>query len=129
MPAPKGDNTADLQALIFDSFYDNYKGAVCLVRIMQGEVKAGTKIKMLQTGKEFEVVEVGIFTPKATEKDILHAGEVGYISASIKTVSDIRVGDTIAELGKTRRRLRGTGRLCQWCFRAYSRLTARNTTF
>ena len=107
VPAPKGDNTADLQALIFDSFYDNYKGAVCLVRIMQGEVKAGTKIKMLQTGKEFEVVEVGIFTPKATEKDILHAGEVGYISASIKTVSDIRVGDTIAELGKNTKALAG----------------------
>lgn len=107
VPAPKGDKDADLQALIFDSYYDNYKGAVCLVRIMQGTVVAGTKIKMLQTGKEFEVTEVGIFTPNATSKDKLSAGDVGYISASIKTVSDIRVGDTIAEFGKNTQALAG----------------------
>jgi len=100
VPAPKGDTEAPLQALIFDSYYDNYKGAICLVRIMNGKVKAGTKIKMMQTGKTFETVEVGIFTPKATSKEILEAGDVGYISASIKTVSDICVGDTITEVGK-----------------------------
>lgn len=97
IPAPKGDDEAPLQALIFDSYYDNYKGAVCLVRIKNGEVKTGTKIKMLQTGKEFEVVEVGIFKPKIERTEILKAGDVGYISASIKTVSDIKVGDTITE--------------------------------
>ena len=99
VPAPKGDTDEPLQALIFDSYYDNYKGAICLVRIMNGSVKAGTKIKMMQTGKTFDTVEVGIFTPKATSKDILEAGDVGYISASIKTVSDICVGDTITEVG------------------------------
>lgn len=97
IPAPKGDTEAPLQALIFDSYYDNYKGAVCLVRVKNGKVKTGTKIKMLQTGKEFDVVEVGIFKPKIERTDILEAGDVGYISASIKTVSDIKVGDTITE--------------------------------
>ena len=100
VPAPTGDSEAPLQALIFDSYYDNYKGAICLVRIKNGSVKAGTKIKMMQTGKMFDVVEVGTFTPKATEKDILEAGDVGYIAASIKTVSDIKVGDTITEQGR-----------------------------
>ncbi|MBQ4541714.1 MAG: translation elongation factor 4 [Clostridia bacterium] len=98
IPAPVGDDEAPLQALIFDSYYDNYKGAVCLVRIKNGTVKTGTKIKMLQTGREFEVVEVGIFKPKIERGDILKAGDVGYISASIKTVSDIKVGDTITEI-------------------------------
>ena len=98
IPPPKGDNNAPLQALIFDSYYDNYKGAVCLVRIMNGKVKTGSKIKMIQTGKEFEVVEVGVFKPKIERTEELVAGDVGYISASIKTVSDIKVGDTITEL-------------------------------
>ena len=97
VPCPEGDKNAPLQALIFDSYYDNYKGAICLVRIVNGTVKTGTKIKMLQTGKVYEVVEVGVFTPKPEVRECLTAGEVGYISASIKTVSDIRVGDTIAE--------------------------------
>lgn len=97
IPPPVGDNDAPLQALIFDSYYDNYKGAVCLVRIKNGRVKTGTKIKMIQTGKEFEVVEVGIFKPKIERCEELLAGDVGYISASIKTVSDIKVGDTITE--------------------------------
>ena len=98
IPPPVGDDEAPLQALIFDSYYDNYKGAVCLVRIKNGTVKTGTKIKMLQTGKEFEVVEVGTFKPKIERGEILKAGDVGYISASIKTVSDIKVGDTITEI-------------------------------
>ena len=100
IPAPKGDDSAPLQALIFDSYYDNYKGAVCLVRIKNGTVKTGSKIKMIQTGKEFEVVEVGKFKPKIERCDELSAGDVGYISASIKTVSDISVGDTITEQEK-----------------------------
>ena len=97
IPAPKGDVDAPLQALIFDSYYDNYKGAVCLVRIKNGRVKTGTKIKMIQTGKEYDVVEVGVFKPKIERCEELKAGDVGYISASIKTVSDISVGDTITE--------------------------------
>ena len=98
IPCPEGDDEAPLQALIFDSYYDNYKGAVCLVRVINGTVKTGSKIKMIQTGKEFEVVEVGIFKPKIERSDILKPGDVGYISASIKTVSDISVGDTITEI-------------------------------
>ena len=100
VPPPKGNTDEPLQALIFDSYYDNYKGAVCLVRIKNGVVKTGTKIKMIQTGKEFEVVEVGRFNPKLERTEELSAGDVGYISASIKTVSDISVGDTITEQGR-----------------------------
>lgn len=107
IPAPVGDSDAPLQALIFDSYYDNYKGAVCLVRIMNGQVKTGTKIKMLQTGKEFDVVEVGVFKPKLERTETLQAGDVGYISASIKTVSDISVGDTITELDRQAEQLPG----------------------
>lgn len=107
IPCPKGDSEEPLQALIFDSYYDNYKGAICLVRIMNGQVKAGTKIKMLQTGKEFDVVEVGIFTPKPNQTEVLTAGDVGYISASIKTVRDIKVGDTITQSGREAKPLPG----------------------
>lgn len=95
IPAPKGDIKSPLKALIFDSYYDNYRGAICMVRIKEGSVKAGDKIKMFTTGKEYEVVEVGYFAPKCVATDELCAGEVGYIAASIKTVSDIKVGDTI----------------------------------
>ena len=107
IPPPKGDDEAPLQALIFDSYYDNYKGAVCLVRIMDGQVKTGSKIKMIQTGKEFDVVEVGVFKPKIERTEILKAGDVGYISASIKTVSDISVGDTITEIDRQAEALPG----------------------
>jgi len=100
VPCPEGDENQPLKALIFDSYYDNYKGGICLVRIVNGSVKAGTRIHMLATGKIYDVVEVGVFTPKPESRDELKAGEVGYISASIKTVSDIRVGDTISEQGK-----------------------------
>ena len=95
VPPPKGDVNAPLKALIFDSYYDSYKGAVSMVRIVDGKVKAGDKIKFMQTGKSFEVTEVGIFAPKNVETDVLQAGDVGYICASIKNVSDTKVGDTI----------------------------------
>ena len=98
VPAPGGDEKEPLKALIFDSYYDNYKGAVCLVRVFDGSVKVGDKILMMQTNKEYDVTEVGVFVPKAKEKDSLNAGEVGYVAASIKTVSDIRVGDTITHV-------------------------------
>ena len=107
IPCPEGDDEAPLQALIFDSYYDNYKGAVCLVRIINGRVKTGSKIKMIQTGKEFEVVEVGVFKPKIERTEILKSGDVGYISASIKTVSDISVGDTITEIDRQAKALPG----------------------
>lgn len=98
VPPPHGDEKAPLKALIFDSYYDSYKGAVSMVRIVDGCVKAGDKIRFMQTGKSFEVTEVGIFAPKNVETEILQAGDVGYICASIKNVSDTKVGDTITLL-------------------------------
>lgn len=95
IPAPSGDPDKPLKALIFDSFYDNYKGAISFIRIFDGTLKQGDKIKMMSTGKEFEVTEVGIFRPNLSPVDLLSAGDVGYVAASIKNVSDTRVGDTI----------------------------------
>ena len=95
IPSPSGDENAPLRALIFDSYYDNFKGAVSMVRIVDGSVKKGDKIRFFNTGHEFDVTEVGVFSPKATETGILMAGDVGYICASIKNVSETRVGDTI----------------------------------
>ena len=95
LPAPQGNENAPLKALIFDSFYDNYRGAISMVRLMDGNVKAGDKIKMMSTGKVFEVVEVGYFSPHMIPCQQLVAGEVGYIAGSIKNVSDTAVGDTI----------------------------------
>ncbi len=97
IPPPKGDENAPLQALIFDCFYDNYKGALSYVRIMQGSVRPGMRIRMMATGNEFEVTEVGVFTPSHKPTDSLCAGEVGYIAASIKSVAETKVGDTITD--------------------------------
>lgn len=98
VPAPKGDENAPLKALIFDSYYDNFKGVICFVRIKDGTVKVGTKIKTFMSNKEFDVTEVGIFSPKLTSVASLSAGEVGYIAASIKSIEDTAVGDTITEV-------------------------------
>lgn len=97
IPSPIGDKEAPLKALIFDSYYDNFKGAVSMVRVFDGEVKAGSKIKMMRTGLTYDVTEVGVFcpSPKATTK--LSIGDVGYICASIKNVSETKVGDTITD--------------------------------
>ena len=95
VPPPKGDENAPLKALIFDSYYDNYKGAICFVRVFDGTVKAGDKIRTFMSNKEFDVTEVGVFSPKLMPKESLSAGEVGYIAASIKSVKDTKVGDTI----------------------------------
>ena len=81
--------------MIFDSLYDPYRGVVAYIRVMEGTVKVGDKIKMMATGKEFEVNEVGVFTPKATSKEELTVGDVGFLTAAIKNVGDTRVGDTI----------------------------------
>nr|WP_248629381.1 translation elongation factor 4 [Enterococcus cecorum] len=95
VPAPTGDIESPLKALIFDSVYDSYRGVVLNVRIMDGMVKPGDKIQLMSNGKTFEVTEVGVFSPKAIQRDYLMVGDVGYITASIKTVQDTRVGDTI----------------------------------
>ena len=96
VPAPKGDEDAPLRALIFDSVYDNYKGALSFVRVMEGKVKVGDRIRMMSSGAEFDVTEVGYFRPgQLVPVGELLAGDVGYIGASIKEVADTRVGDTI----------------------------------
>ena len=97
VPAPSGDADRPLRALIFDSFYDNYRGAICFVRVVEGSVKAGMRIRMMQGGVEFDVVEVGVFRPGYTPVDELLPGDVGYVAASIKDVRDTRVGDTITD--------------------------------
>ena len=94
-PSPVGDENGKLKCLIFDSYYDNFKGAICLIRVFDGKVKVGDKIRMMHTCKTYEVTEVGIFVPFAKQKDCLMAGEVGYLTGSIKNISDIEVGDTI----------------------------------
>ncbi|WP_454101157.1 translation elongation factor 4 [Metabacillus sp. SLBN-84] len=97
VPAPKGDPEAPLKALIFDSLYDAYRGVVAYIRVVEGTVKVGQKIKMMATGKEFEVTEVGVFTPKPVLMDELNVGDVGFLTAAIKNVGDTRVGDTITD--------------------------------
>ncbi|EUJ25018.1 elongation factor 4 [Listeria grandensis] len=95
IPAPTGDIDAPLKALIFDSVFDAYRGVIANIRVMEGSVKAGDKIRMMANGREFEVTEVGVFTPKSTPRDQLMVGDVGYLTAAIKNVSDTSVGDTI----------------------------------
>lgn len=95
IPAPSGDLDAPLKALIFDSVYDSYRGVVLDVRLFEGTVKVGDRIKLMSNGKTFEVTEVGVMSPKAVKRDMLMAGDVGYITASIKTIQDTRVGDTV----------------------------------
>lgn len=97
IPPPSGSEERPLKALIFDSWFDNYQGVIVLVRLFDGKVKRGTKIRLMSSGKEFEVSEVGVFTPKMKTVSELSAGEVGYIIAGIKKVSDTRVGDTITD--------------------------------
>ncbi len=97
IPPPSGDQSAPLKALIFDSFYDSYRGAISYVRIFEGSVRPGMRIKMFSTGKSFEVDQVGTFTPAPTPVEELSAGSVGFIAAGIKNVRDTRVGDTITD--------------------------------
>ncbi|AYA77086.1 elongation factor 4 [Bacillus sp. Y1] len=98
VPAPTGDPDAPLKALIFDSLYDAYRGVVAYIRVVDGTVKVGDKIRMMATGKEFEVTEVGVFTPKSTPCPELTVGDVGFLTAAIKNVGDTRVGDTITSV-------------------------------
>ena len=95
VPAPNGDENKPLKALIFDSYYDNFKGVICFVRLFDGTVKVGDQIRTYMSNKTFTVTEVGVFAPKMSPRDILSAGEVGYIAASIKSIEDTAVGDTI----------------------------------
>ncbi len=100
IPAPKGNAEAPLQALIFDAYYDNYRGAICFVRVKEGTVRPGMRMRLMQTGSEFDIVEVGTFNPGYEPCDELYPGDVGYIAASIKDVADTRVGDTITDANR-----------------------------
>lgn len=97
VPPPVGDPDAPLRALIYDSLFDPYKGVITYIRVVDGTIKKGMKVRMMATGKEFEVTEVGVFAPKPVLKDDLSVGEVGFMVASIKNVKDTRVGDTITD--------------------------------
>ena len=97
IPPPKGDKNAPLKALIFDSYYDSYKGVVAYIRVFEGSIKPGMKIRMMSNNKDFEVTEVGVTTSKQIPVDSLEAGDVGYVVAGIKNVKDARVGDTITD--------------------------------
>ena len=100
IPPPSRQTDTPLRALIFDSHYDPYKGVIAYIRVMGGSVRTGMRVRMMATGKEFEVNEVGIFKPSLTSIDALHAGEVGFIAASIKNVHDCQVGDTVTDATK-----------------------------
>lgn len=95
LPEPKGEENAPLKALIFDSHYNDFRGVITYIRIIDGSIKKGDKIKIMSTGKEFEVLEVGVFSPKMKEVDILNTGSVGYLVTGIKSIKDTQVGDTI----------------------------------
>src|ERR1700691_4294214 len=97
LPAPKGDARAPLKALLVDSWYDQYLGVVTLVRVQDGQLKPGLRVRMMATGAVHAIERVGVFTPKPTPVDALGPGEIGFITAAIKTVADCRVGDTITE--------------------------------
>jgi GTP-binding protein LepA len=96
LPAPKANDSKSLRALIFDSYYDAYRGVVVFFRVMDGEIRKGDKIRFMASGIEYEVLEVGVMTPAQVKVDVLKAGEVGFMSAAIKAVDHARVGDTIA---------------------------------
>jgi GTP-binding protein LepA len=97
IPPPAADAEARLRALIFDSWFDSYRGTVIMVRVMEGTLRVGTKIQMMASGKTFDIAEVGYFAPQPKQTDELRAGQVGYLTASIKEVADTRIGDTVTE--------------------------------
>ncbi len=99
IPPPRGSTTKPLRALVFDSKFDQYMGVVCYVRVVDGEIRPGQKIRFMATGKEFDVIEVGTFAPQRRIGDCIATGEVGYVAASIKTIGDANVGDTITSAG------------------------------
>jgi GTP-binding protein LepA len=100
IPPPSGSEDASLKALIFDSWFDTYRGAIVLVRVFDGMMKKGTKVKLMRTGKTYEVAEVGVFTPKMKETESLSAGQAGYMVAGIKNVADTHIGDTVTDAAR-----------------------------
>ena len=100
VPPPKGDRNAPLKALIFDSWYDSYRGVIVLFRVIDGTLKKGTKIKFFNTGREYLVETIGVNRPRPTPINELGPGEVGFLTASIKTVADVQIGDTITDAAR-----------------------------
>ena len=100
LPPPKGDPSAPLKALIFDSWYDPYRGVVIVARVLEGTLRKGTKIRLMAQGQDFEIDQIGVFSPKPVPIDDLGPGEVGFVVANIKTVSDAKIGDTITETNR-----------------------------
>jgi GTP-binding protein LepA len=100
LPAPTGDPDAPLKALIFDSWYDPYRGVIILTRVIDGEMKPGTKIRLMQTGQEYQIEQMGVFSPKPLPVESLGVGEAGFLVANIKNVADAKIGDTITEVGR-----------------------------
>src|SRR5439155_1326603 len=100
LPPPAGNPDAPLKALIFDSWYDPYRGVVIVVRVIDGTIRPGMKIRLMAEGQDYETLQVGIFTPKAIEIDELGVGEVGFLVANIKKISDAKIGDTITEISR-----------------------------
>src|ERR671933_496270 len=100
IPPPKGDPDAPLKALIFDSWYDSYRGVIVLFRVIDGTIKPGMKIRFFNTGRDYQVETLGVNRPRPTPIDKLSLGEVGFLTASIKTVADVQIGDTITEAAR-----------------------------
>src|SRR5207302_10250867 len=97
LPPPNGIQDAPLKALIFDSWFDSYRGVVIVVRVLDGTIKPGMKIRLMAQGQDYEALQLGVFSPKATVVDELSVGEVGFLVANIKNVGDAKIGDTITE--------------------------------
>src|SRR3989441_2623332 len=100
LPPPTGAQDAPLKALIFDSWFDPYRGVVIVIRVLEGTIRPGTKIRLMAQGQDYEALQLGVFSPKATEVDELGVGEVGFLVANIKNVGDAKIGDTITESGR-----------------------------
>jgi GTP-binding protein LepA len=98
VPPPKGDASAPLKALIFDSWYDSYRGVIVLFRVIDGSIRPGMKIRLFNAGRDYQVETLGVNRPRPTPIDHLGVGEVGFLTASIKTVADVQIGDTITKL-------------------------------
>jgi GTP-binding protein LepA len=124
LPPPKGDRDATLKALLVDSWYDVYLGVVVLVRVVDGTLKKGQRVRMMGTGAAYDIERVGFFTPKMVNVDELGPGEVGFITAAIKEVADTRVGDTITDdRNPVSTCCRASSPPCRWCSAACSRST------
>ena len=128
LPPPKGDANAPLKALLVDSWYDAYLGVVVLVRIVDGELKKGQKIRMMAADAVYQVERVGVFTPKQVTVETLGPGEVGFITAQIKQVADTQVGDTITDESKgATTPCPASSRRSRWCSAACSRSMPRSS--